>query len=207
MRNDWVYAMMSSFISGFALSFGLILAIGAQNAFVLRQGLLRQHVLPICLICGASDAILIVAGVAGFGTLATQFPWMEPVFRYGGAVFLICYGAISLRKAFFDVHALRAGGKAETGLTAAILTLLAFTWLNPHVYLDTVVLIGSVSSQYDDRVLFGTGAVAASFTFFFALGYGARIFAPVFTRPRAWQIFEIAVGLTMWAIAANLVIM
>lgn len=199
--------MTTTFISGFALSIGLILAIGAQNAFVLRQGLMRRHVLAICMVCAVSDAALITAGVAGFGTLATAVPWLEPFFRYGGALFLFLFGVKSLRAAFGPSHALTTEGTVKSGLGAAMLTVLAITWLNPHVYLDTVVLIGSVSSQYDNKLAFGAGAASASFVFFFSLGYGARLLAPVFALPRAWQLFELGIGLTMWAIALKLVIM
>lgn len=199
--------MNSAFIPGFALGFSLILAIGAQNAFVLRQGLRGEHVFWICLTCAVSDALLIAAGVAGFGALATMVPWFESLMRYGGAAFLICYGALSLRSAWQGGTAMEdmqaGGGRLRTSL----LTVLAFTWLNPHVYLDTVVLIGSISAQYEDRLLFGLGAVTASFVLFFSLGYGARLLAPRVARPRAWQVLNALIGLTMWAIAAKLLVM
>lgn len=199
--------MTLAFFPGFALGFSLILAIGAQNAFVLRQGLRREHVFWICLTCAVSDAVLIIAGVAGFGALAKAVPWFEPVMRYGGAAFLIWYGAMNLRSAWRGGSALQTENGAEVSLTSALLTLLAFTWLNPHVYLDTVVLIGSISAQYDNRVAFGAGAVTSSFVFFFCLGYGARLLAPFFARPRAWQVFDTLIGLIMWAIAAKLLAM
>ncbi|MCE8537249.1 amino acid transporter [Ruegeria pomeroyi] len=203
--------MSSAFVAGFALGFGLILAIGAQNAFVLRQGLRRQHVFAVCLTCALSDAVLITAGVAGFGGLATAMPWFEPLMRYGGAAFLIWYGARSLFAALTKTEALMTGDDARSGGGAALrpvlLTVLAFTWLNPHVYLDTVVLTGSISAQYGDRLGFGLGAVLASFTFFFSLGYGARLLAPVFARPRAWQVLDTVIALTMWTIAAKLLLM
>ena len=199
--------MSSAFLPGFALGFSLILAIGAQNAFVLRQGLLREHVFAICLTCALSDAVLIAAGVLGFGTLATAVPWFEIAMRYGGAAFLIGYGALSLRNAWRGGETLRAKGTGGLSLGAALGTVLAFTWLNPHVYLDTVVLVGSVSAQYPDRLGFGLGAGTASFVFFFGLGYGARLLAPVFARPRAWRVLDTGIGLTMWAIAARLLVM
>ncbi len=199
--------MTSAFLPGFALGFSLILAIGAQNAFVLRQGLRGQHVFWTCLTCAASDAVLIAAGVAGVGNLAAVAPWFEPTMRFGGAAFLLCYGALALRNAWRGGAVLRAAGGDGGTLSATLLTVLAFTWLNPHVYLDTVVLIGSISAQYADRLVFGLGAVCASFTFFFGLGYGARLLAPVFARPRAWQVLDILIGLTMWAIAAKLLVM
>jgi len=195
---------MASFLPGFFLSLSLILAIGAQNAFVLRQGLRRAHVFWICLTCGVSDAILIAFGVAGFGALGQAVPWFEPVMRYGGAAFLLWYGWQNARAAWRGGAALTIGGAETQSLRQAILTVLALTWLNPHVYLDTVVLIGSVSSQYDDRLLFGIGATLASFVFFFALGYGARLLAPLFANARAWQVLDGVIALTMWGIALKL---
>ena len=185
----------------------LILAIGAQNAFVLRQGLRCEHVLPVVLTCAISDAILIAAGVAGFGALASAVPWFEPVMRYGGAAFLVWYGARSLLAAWRGGEALEADTHASAPLGQSLLTVLAFTWLNPHVYLDTVVLLGSISANYDNRFVFGLGAVIASFVFFFTLGFGARLLAPLFARPRAWRILDTLIGLTMWAIALKLLMM
>ncbi|MEM9582591.1 MAG: LysE/ArgO family amino acid transporter [Pseudomonadota bacterium] len=197
---------MTAFIAGFTLGFSLILAIGSQNAFVLRQGLRRSHVLAVVLTCAISDALLITAGVGGFGRLTELVPWFAPAMRYGGAAFLIVYGLISFRSAWRGTAGLQAGGAAGGSLKAAILTCLALTWLNPHVYLDTVVLLGSISAQYPGaRLQFGGGAVLASFTFFFSLGYGARALAPFFARPAAWRVLDLVVGLTMWAIAASLI--
>lgn len=199
--------MTSTFFAGFALGFSLILAIGAQNAFVLRQGLRREHVFWICLTCAVSDALLITAGVAGFGSLATYVPWFEPVMRYGGAAFLIVYGAMSMRSAWRGGSALVTANGSSSGLLSSLLTVLAFTWLNPHVYLDTVVLIGSISAQYPDRLQFGLGAVTSSFVFFFTLGYGARLLAPLFSRAKAWQVLDVLIAVIMWAIAIKLLIM
>lgn len=199
--------MTNSFLPGFALGLSLILAIGAQNAFVLRQGLRREHVFWVCLTCALSDALLIAAGVAGFGALATSLPWFETVMRFGGAAFLVCYGLLSFRRAWRGGSALQAATTPGASLSTALLTVLAFTWLNPHVYLDTVVLIGSVSAQYGDRLGFALGAMTASFVFFFGLGYGARLLAPLFARPRAWQILDALIGAVMWMIAIKLVIM
>ena len=195
---------MASFLPGFFLSISLILAIGAQNAFVLRQGLRRAHVFWVCLTCAMSDAILIAAGVAGFGALGQAVPWFEPVMRYGGAAFLLWYGWLNARAAWRGGAVLSVEGSDSQSLRQAILTVLALTWLNPHVYLDTVVLIGSISSQYDNRLMFGLGATTASFVFFFTLGYGARLLAPLFARPRAWQVLDAIIALTMWAIALKL---
>jgi L-lysine exporter family protein LysE/ArgO len=194
---------MQTALAGFTLGFSLILAIGAQNAFVLRQGLRREHVLPIVLTCALSDALLIAAGVAGFGALARALPWLEPVMRYGGAAFLLVYGARAFLAAWRGGEALQAG-QAAGSLRKALLTCLALTWLNPHVYLDTVVLLGSISAQYDRPALFAAGAMLASGVFFFMLGYGARMLAPWFARPAAWRVLDIVVGLVMWAIAAKL---
>ena len=197
--------MLTSFYPGFLLSLTLILAIGAQNAFVLRQGLRREHVFWVCLTCGLSDAILIAAGVAGMGAITRAFPAFETVMLYGGAAFLIWYGwrnAMSAWRGGAVLEAAEGGGRT---LTMTLLTLMALTWLNPHVYLDTVVLLGSIAAQYENRLAFGLGAVSASFIFFTTLGYGARLLAPVFARPVAWRILDLGVGLLMWAIAAGLI--
>lgn len=194
---------MVAALAGFSLGFSLILAIGAQNAFVLRQGLRREHVFPIVLTCALSDALLIAAGVAGFGALARAVPWLEPVMRYGGAAFLLVYGGRAFLAAWRGGETMEAG-QAAGSLRAALLTCLALTWLNPHVYLDTVVLLGAVSAQYDDRLGFALGAMTASFVFFFSLGYGARLLAPLFARPVAWRLLDLLVGAVMWGIAAKL---
>ncbi|MBO9431731.1 MULTISPECIES: LysE/ArgO family amino acid transporter [Sulfitobacter] len=199
--------MFTSLLPGFALSLTLIMAIGAQNAFVLRQGLRREHVLPVVLVCAASDAVLIMSGVAGFGALAEAAPWFGPLMRYGGAAFLLWYGWRNAVSAWQGGEALEAEGQSTRSLRKAILTLLALTWLNPHVYLDTLVLLGSISAQYPDRLSFGIGAVLASFVFFFSLGYGARLLAPLFARPRSWQVLDAIIAVTMWAIAIKLLAM
>ena len=193
--------------AGFYLGFSLILAIGAQNAFVLRQGLRRAHVLPVVLTCSLSDAALIALGVAGFSIVTDWIPWIAPALRYGGAGFLIWYGTRSFLAMWRGGETLQAAATGAGSLRAALLTCLALTWLNPHVYLDTVLLIGSIASQYGDNALwFGAGAVTSSFAFFFSLGFGARLLAPVFARPRAWQVLDGVIGLVMWAIAAKLLL-
>ncbi|MDE4131926.1 LysE/ArgO family amino acid transporter [Phaeobacter sp. QD34_3] len=200
--------MPSSLLAGFALGFSLILAIGAQNAFVLRQGLRREHVFWICLTCAGSDAALIYAGVLGLGSLSEAVPGFELAMRLAGAGFLVWYGARSLLAARRGGAALKPdAGAAPQALLPVLATVLALTWLNPHVYLDTVVLLGSISAQYPDPMIFGLGAICASFTFFFSLGYGAALLAPVFARPRSWQVLEVVIGLTMWGIAAKLLLM
>jgi L-lysine exporter family protein LysE/ArgO len=197
---------MHAAASGFFLGLSLIMAIGAQNAFVLRQGLRREHVFVVCLTCALSDAMLITAGVAGMGWLAREVPWLAPAMTWAGAAFLFVYGALSFRRALTP-GTLTATGQGGGSLRAALLTCLALTWLNPHVWLDTVVLLGSVAAQFPgNAVPFGIGAATASFAFFFALGYGARALAPVFARPAAWRVLDVAVGVVMWTIAAKLIL-
>lgn len=199
---------MNTFIYGFSLGFSLILVIGAQNAFVLKQGLKGEHVFLVSLICALSDALLILIGVSGFHLLVSKFPELVMIARYGGAIFLFVYGLHSFRTAWQLKHTLMPGEFKSGSWINVALTCLAFTWLNPHVYLDTVVLLGSVSSQFAGEIeYFAAGATSASFVFFFALGYGAALLRPVFARARSWQILEILVGIIMWAIAAKLVFM
>ena len=194
---------MSAALAGFSLGLSLILAIGAQNAFVLKMGLTRQHVFAVVLTCALSDAVLIAAGVTGFGALAEQVPWLEFAMRIFGAAFLIFYGLKNLISAYRGGAAMDlAGGSAS--LRNALLTCLALTWLNPHVYLDTVVLLGSIAAQFDNKLAFGLGACTASFVFFFSLGYGARFLAPLFKRPVAWRILDLLIACVMFAIAASL---
>lgn len=199
--------VLSAAATGFATGFALILAIGAQNAFVLRQGLMREHVFWVCLTCAVSDAVLIGAGVAGVGALIAELPWLDRVMRWGGAAFLIVYGILRMRAALRP-RGMAAAAETETSLRAAVLTTLAFTWLNPHVYLDTLALIGAISTAYEGtaRLAFGLGAGTASFVFFFGLGYGARVLAPLFARPRAWSVLDACIALVMWAIAAGLLL-
>jgi L-lysine exporter family protein LysE/ArgO len=196
---------MTAFLAGLLLGFSLIVAIGAQNAFVLRQGLRREHVFAVCTVCALSDAILIAAGVTGFGALVTALPWLTPVMRYGGALFLSLYGLRSLIAALRNSAGLNPAADERKTLRATLLTCLAFTWLNPHVYLDTVVLLGSISSGYaGQRLAFATGAVTSSFLFFFALGYGARLLRPLFASPRAWRVLDGFIGVSLLALAVKL---
>ncbi|MBZ6077454.1 LysE/ArgO family amino acid transporter [Microvirga puerhi] len=193
--------------AGFMLGLSLILVIGAQNAFVLRLGLRGEHVLAVVLTCALSDAVLILLGVTGFARVGAVLPWIEPVMRYGGAAFLIVYGTRSFRSAFAAEASLRVSGATTITLKSALLTCLALTWLNPHVYLDTVVLIGSISIQFDERRgLFALGAMLASFTFFFSLGYGARLLRPLFARPGTWRVLDGGIGLVMWGTAARVLL-
>lgn len=196
---------MQTFGAGFALGLSLIMAIGAQNAFVLRQGIRRSHVFAVCLTCAFSDALLIGAGVAGFGRLSEAAPWVDPLMRWGGAVFLLAYGARAFWSAWRGGAVLAVAGQGAEALGPVLATCLALTWLNPHVYLDTVVLLGAVAAQYEDRLGFAMGAMSASFVFFFSLGYGARRLAPLFARPQAWRVLDVCVGLLMWIIAFSLI--
>lgn len=186
--------------SGFALGASLIIAIGAQNALVLRLGLLRAHVFTVCLICALSDAALIVLGIAGMGAAVNANPGLLKLVAGAGAAFLFVYALLSLRRAFTDqaLHAARGNGGAPS-LRAAIAQCLAFTFLNPHVYLDTVVLVGGFSATYEGnaRLAFGIGAVMASFAWFFSLGYGARLLAPLFAKPIAWRVLDTAIAVIM----------
>jgi L-lysine exporter family protein LysE/ArgO len=199
---------MHALFYGFSLGFSLILAIGAQNAFVLKQGLRDEHVFLVCLICALSDAALILIGVSGFHILVASFPGVVAIARYGGALFLFAYGLISFYRAYRVQQGLQPSDLPRSSAWQAALTCLAFTWLNPHVYLDTVVLLGSISIQFGDNTpWFATGAVAASFVFFFALGYGARLLRPLFADPRAWRILDFLIGVVMWSIALRLLLL
>lgn len=199
--------MVDAALHGFLLGLSLILAIGAQNAFVLRQGLKREHVGAVVLACALSDAILIAAGVAGFGALSQAWPWLGDAMRYGGAAFLIAYGALRFKAAWRGGESLAAANAGPAPLTSVLATCLLLTWANPHVYLDTLVLVGSVAAQYaPDQTAFGIGAALASFVFFGSLGYGAHYLAPYFERPRSWQVLEFAIGCIMWAIALGLLV-
>ena len=194
-----------AYANGLTMGLSLIVAIGAQNAFVLRQGLRGEHVLAVCLVCAGSDAVLIAVGVGFFHQIAVMLPGLLPVMRYGGAAFLLWYGVRSLRAALAAPGALVASETDAQRLSAVLTTCLALTWLNPHVYLDTVVLLGSIASQYPgQQAWFALGAMSASFGFFFTLGYGARWLRPLLARPAAWRVIEIAIAATMFAIAARL---
>ena len=196
---------MNGYIAGFALGLSLIMAIGAQNAFVLRQGLTRRHVFWVCLICSVSDAVLIAAGVAGMGAAIAAMPVLSNAALWGGAAFLLWYGARAFRSAWRGGQSLEAAQGRAGGLSATVLTALALTWLNPHVYLDTVVLLGGISAQYPGQEwVFGLGAALGSFLFFLSLGYGARLLTPVFARPGAWRVLDLIVAGVMWSIALSL---
>ena len=198
---------MLAALSGLGFGLSLIIAIGAQNAFVLRQGLRREHVLPIVAICAVSDALLIGLGVGGLGTLLQYVPWLLIVVRIGGAAFLIVYGILAARRAFRPTSLIAEDDGTATPLWTAVVTALALTWLNPHVYLDTIVLLGSVAGTHgDERWWFGVGAVVASILWFTALGFGARYLRPLFAKPIAWRILDGVIAVVMIAIAVSLLL-
>jgi len=194
-------------IAGFLLGASLIIAIGAQNAFVLKLGIMQKHVFNVVMICALSDAILIVAGVGGFGTLVQSLPGLIKTVTVLGAGFLFIYGALAFYRAL-QTHSLNTSHINPPSLTTAVTTVLGLTFLNPHVYLDTVVLLGGLSARYHGtaQIAYGAGAVIASFVWFFALGYGARLLAPVFAKPLSWRILEFIIGVVMWSIAIKLVL-
>jgi L-lysine exporter family protein LysE/ArgO len=197
---------LSVFITGLLTGLSLIVAIGAQNAFVLRQGLLGAHVFPVSLACSLSDAALIALGVTSFRQIAVVAPWFLPAMRYGGAAFLIWYGARNLISALRSSEALRAEDARASSLMQTLAMCLALTWLNPHVYLDTVMLLGAISTRFPgEEASFALGAMTASFLFFFSLGYGAKWLRPIFTSPTSWRVLEALIAVTMWAIALKLI--
>ena len=194
-------------LQGLGTSAGLIMAIGAQNAFVLTQGLRRQYHWPIAGICSFFDALLVTVGVAGVGALVSESEVWLMVARLGGAAFLFWYGLQSLRSAM-KTNSMGSSAHELTSLRSAILTTLAITLLNPHVYLDTVVLIGSIGGQFpaDERPWFAIGAISFSFIWFFSISLGAKWLAPLFKKPVAWRILDASVCLVMWSIAASLLL-
>ncbi len=192
-------------LAGFFLGASLIIAIGAQNAFVLKLGIVRKHVFVVALICALSDSLLIIAGVAGFGILVKSAPQLITIVTYLGAIFLIVYGTLAFMRAA-RVQTLHTAKSSAGSLKIVVITVLSLTFLNPHVYLDTVVLLGGLSAAYQGagKVAYAAGATTASFVWFFALGYGARFLAPVFEKPASWRVLEFSIGVVMWSIAAKL---
>lgn len=199
-------AMETPFFTGMATGASLIIAIGAQNAFVLTQGLCKQHRFVVALICALCDAVLISAGVAGMGSLIEQSPRLMSIASGGGALFLFIYGLKSLYSAVRSDQGLQETKTHTTRSRQVILTTLAITLLNPHVYLDTVVLLGSISATFanEGRYLFGAGAISMSFIWFFTLAYGSGFLAPLFRKPITWRILDILIFLVMWNIAYTL---
>ena len=215
---EGVLAALSPLAAGLAAGLSLIVAIGAQNAFVLRQGLRRVHVLPVVLVCALSDLVLIAAGTAGLGALVTGAPALLTAVRWGGAAFLLTLAALAARRALRPGGLDPASGAGATSARSAVGTSLALTWLNPHVYLDTVLLLGSLAAGYAAahaegagdpdavRWLFGAGAMVASIAWFTALGFGARLLAPVFARPGAWRVLDGAIAVVMATIGVSLLL-
>lgn len=189
--------------AGFLTGLSLIVAIGAQNAFVLRQGLRRQHILQVVLICAFSDALLIVLGIAGLGALINSVPLLLEVFRYGGAAYLLWFAIGAIRRAI-KPSALGESDKQADSIKQTVITALALTYLNPHVYIDTVLLLGSIANQFADRWLFGLGAATASFVWFFSLGFGASWLGKYVKKPIFWRILDIFIAVVMITIAAML---
>jgi L-lysine exporter family protein LysE/ArgO len=194
-------------VAGFATGGSLIVAIGSQNAFVLRQGLRQEHVLPIVAICASADALLILAGVAGLGEVIQAAPAALAGLRFAGAAFLAAYGVMALRRAL-DPHQAVVERGASITLREAVATTLAFTFLNPHVYLDTVVLVGALANQHQgaERWQFAAGAATASVVWFTALGFGAKLLVPVFARPVTWRVLDAVIAGIMFTLAASLLL-
>ena len=195
---------MTAVLFGFVTGLSLIVAIGAQNAFVLRQGIRNEHVLPVVILCAVSDLVLIVAGVAGVGALVTAHPPLMNFARYGGAAFLLGYGLLAARRAIRPA-VMTPGDAGPARLTSVLLTGLALTFLNPHVYLDTVVLLGTLASQQGEaRWRFGAGAAAASAVWFVCLGFGARRLAGLFAKPATWRTLDWLIALIMISLGLSL---
>ncbi len=199
---------MLAFFNGFGLGLGLIVAIGAQNAYVLRQGLRREHVFAVAAVCALCDAALIVVGIAGMGALIRQSELLLRAIAWAGAAFLAAYGIRAARRALRPAALVAAGDGARASLPATLAAVTGFSLLNPHVYLDTVVLVGGIGGTYAGaaQIAFGAGAAAASFLWFFGLAYGARLLTPVFARPAAWRVLDLAIAAVRWTIAASLIL-
>jgi L-lysine exporter family protein LysE/ArgO len=198
---------MGAALAGFGSGMGLIVAIGAQNAFVLRHGVRREHIFWICLVCAASDALLIALGVLGLGAVIERAPLALDAMRLAGIVFLSIYAALAIKRALRpSMLAAEPDTPTPVSLGAALVQTVAFTYLNPHVYLDTVMLLGSIANTHGPalRWLFAAGATLASFVWFFALGYGARFIAPLLAKPAAWRVFDMVIAATMLAVAVTL---
>jgi L-lysine exporter family protein LysE/ArgO len=194
-------------LAGLGFGLSLIVAIGAQNAFVLRQGIRKEHVLPVVALCAVSDAVLIMVGVAGLGSLLELAPWLLDGMRLMGAAFLLAYALLAARRALRPSALAAASGGAPAGLWPVLATCCGLTWLNPHVYLDTVVLLGSVAAaRGDERWAFGLGAVLGSALWFAGLGYGARFLRPVFAGASAWRVFDALIAVFMTGIATTLLL-
>lgn len=211
--------MVTSLLAGLGLGFSLIIAIGAQNLFVLRQGLRREHVIAVAAVCALSDAALIALGVSGIGLILETVPWLIDAVRWAGAIFLVTYGLLAARRAWrpsgksLDATAPTGDGSAtgttttRTKLAPVLLACLALTWLNPHVYLDTVFLLGGVANTHGDlRWVFAAGAMAASLIWFFGLAFGSRFLSRWLSTPRAWRIVDAVIAVVMIALGISLVL-
>jgi L-lysine exporter family protein LysE/ArgO len=200
--------MLFTLFKGFSSSASLIIAIGAQNAFVIRQGLLRRYLFLTALICSLLDAVLISLGILGFGHLISSYPLTVEIAKYFAVLFLLAYGAISLKSAFKSNSLRHAEDNDKTSLKKTIFILLALALLNPHAYLDTVILLGTIASQQPvyEQLYFAIGAVSASFVWFFCLTYGSRLLAPLLCKPISWKIIDTLTAFTMWGIATMLLL-
>jgi L-lysine exporter family protein LysE/ArgO len=200
--------LLAPAVLGFGTGLALIVAIGSQNAFVLRQGIRGEHVAAVVLVCSVSDGLLIAAGIAGIGALIQASPVVVDVARYAGAAFLVGYGAMAAKRAIRPGALTASGQHPALGAGAAISTMLALTWLNPHVYLDTVLLLLSVANQQaqDLRWWFWAGAMSASIAWFSALGFGARVLRPFFARPSSWRVLDGLIAVVMLALGVRLVV-
>jgi L-lysine exporter family protein LysE/ArgO len=199
--------LLSAFIDGALLGGALIIAIGAQNLFVLRQGIAKDQVFAVVLLCSVIDGVLIIAGALGLGSLIAAFPLVVPVATIGGALFLIVFGGMAFYRALFTVHvAFNVDGGVTSSLKKAVLMTLAFGFLNPHVYLDTVIMLGGIAARFEmqSRLYFMAGAVMMSFVWFFSLGYGARLLSPFMRHPLGARVLDIIVGCVMYLVAARL---
>lgn len=194
--------MLLAFVDGFLLGGSLIVAIGAQNAFVIKQGLVGRFVFWVCLFCAVADAVLIVAGVSGIGLLVAQWPALVPMMTYAGAAYLAWFGVLAVRRVLSPVTDQAQAHDTET-LSGALLQCAAFTLLNPHVYLDTVILLGGLANArpFDERDLFALGAATASFVWFFAIGFGAMMLKPVLDRPSVWRLIDAVIAVIMFSLS------
>jgi len=200
-------ALLLPLAAGLGLGLSLIVAIGAQNAFVLRQGIRAKHVFAVVAICTLSDLVLIFLGISGVGLVIARFPVGLAVVRWLGAAFLVCYGLLAARRAFLGGRLEVEEGANGSTLRSVVLTTLALTWLNPHVYLDTVLLLGSVANTHGDaRWAFGVGAGLGSILWFSSLGFGARLLGPLFARPIAWRLLDAIIAVVMIALAVSLAV-
>lgn len=196
---------MFAFIPGLLVGLSLIIAIGAQNAFVIRQGLARQNVFLVATICAVADAVLIAAGIAGLGAVISSLPWLLEGIRWFGVAYLTWFGITAVRSVF-KTQKLEEGDEQPTvSIKTIVLTTLGFTLLNPHVYLDTVILVGSVANQFEDnRWIFGFGAMTASILWFYGLGFGARAASGLMKKPVFWKILDGLIAAVMFSVAAIL---